>query len=62
MKWKMIINEAENTDNDKYGDDQYNSQPAQMRILEESMMITTGIDSDSNRDTSKVAEPPPQSS
>ena len=51
MKWKMIINEAENPDNDKYRDDHYNSQPAQMNILEESMMITTGIKSDSNRDT-----------
>ena len=59
MKWKMIINEAENPDNDKYGFAAINNDVAEVKILEESMMITSGSDISPHRDTTKIAEPPP---
>ena len=58
MKWKMIINEAENPDNDKYGFAAINNDKEEARILEESMMITTGSKDSPHRDTTKIAEPP----
>ena len=59
MKWKMIINEAENPDNNKYGF--VTIKKAEARILEESMMITKGIIYSPHTDTTKTAEPPPSS-
>ena len=58
MKWKMIINEAENPDNDKYGFAAINNDVAEVKILEDSMMITSGRDINPHRDTTKSAEPP----
>ena len=58
MKWKMIIKEAENPDNDKYGFAAINTDVAEEKILEESMMITSGRDIIPHRDTTKKAEPP----
>ena len=54
MKWKMIINEAENPDNDMYGFATIDK--AEARILEESLMITTGSINRPHKDTTKIAE------
>ena len=55
MKWKMIIKEAENPNNDKYGFAAINEDVAEVKILEESMMITAGRDVTPHRDTTKTA-------
>ena len=59
MKWKMIIKEADNPKNDKYRFAAINSDVAEVKILEDSMMSTSGRDITPHRDTTKTAEPPP---
>jgi hypothetical protein len=60
MKWKMIINEAENPDNDKYGFAEITHDSAEVKILEESMTITSGSDVSPHKGTTKIAEPQPE--
>ena len=51
MKGKLITKEAVNQDNDKYGFTAINNDMAEAKILEESMMITSGSNTSPHRDT-----------
>ena len=55
----MILTEAENKEEEKYKDQEQEDCTAKVKLEEDCMYISTGIDSLTTKDVSKLAEPPP---
>ena len=59
MKWRMILTDAENKEEEKYKDQEQETCTAKVKLEEDCMYISTGIDNLTTKDVSKLAEPPP---
>ena len=56
MKWKMILTDAEDKEEEKYKDQEQENCTAKVRLEEDCMYISTGIDNLTTKDVSKLAD------